>query len=159
MSQTQSHPARELEKVRDTGLALAYDAQDIRGRKVNDPHGDAVGHVSNLFIDVGERKVRMLEIRGGGFLGIGDRHVLVPVDAITKITPDEVTINESRDRLAHSPAYDPHLIEAPTAEYWEPFYGYYGLTPYWTAGYTYPHAAGAREDLRTPDEFLAQQHR
>ncbi len=79
MSLTQSHPTRELEKLRETGLALAYDAQDIRGRKVNDPNGDAVGHVSNLFIDVGERKVRMLEIRGGGFLGIGDRHVLVPV--------------------------------------------------------------------------------
>jgi hypothetical protein len=101
----------------------------------------------------------MLEIRGGGFLGMGDRHVLVPVDAITKITTDEVTINESRDRLAHSPAYDPHLIEAPPAEYWEPFYGYYGLTPYWTAGYTYPRAAGAREDARTPEEFLAEQHR
>jgi hypothetical protein len=47
MSQTQSHPTRELQKLRETGLALAYAAQDIRGRKVNDLHGDALGHVSN----------------------------------------------------------------------------------------------------------------
>jgi hypothetical protein len=27
---------------------------------------------------------------------------------------------------------------APTREYWEPFYGYYGLSLYWGNGYLYP---------------------
>lgn len=127
-----------LEKLKDTGLALADSDQDIRGRKVLDCHGAHIGHISALFIDESERKVRMLEIGAGGFLGLGDRHFLLPVDAITKVTKDEVFVNETQERIVHSPVYDPTLIEAPTHEYWEPFYGYYGLSPYWSTGYMYP---------------------
>ena len=127
-----------LETLSNTGLELADSSQDIRHRKVVDVHGAAIGHVSDLFIDPDERKVRMLEIRAGGFLGIGDRHVLLPVDAITSVSKDEVHVNESRERLVRSPAYDPTLIDEPTQQYWEPFYGYYGLSPYWGAGYMYP---------------------
>ncbi len=158
-----NHPHRadttELERLRDSGLALADDTQDIRGRHVTDINGDAVGAVSGLFIDLAERKIRMIEIRGGGFLGLGDRHVLLPVDAITSIANDRVIVNESAERLAHSPAYDPHLLDAPTPDTWEPFYGYFGVMPYWAAGYVYPHIADAHVDLRTPAEFLAAQHR
>jgi hypothetical protein len=42
--------------------------------------------------------------------------------------------------------YDPTLIKAPTREHWEPFYGYYGLSPYWGDGYMYPTFAGTRDD-------------
>ena len=137
-SQTQHEASRDIVMLKDTGLELADDAQDIRGRKVTDVHGHDIGHVSNLFIDTGERKIRMLEIRGGGFLRIGDRHVLLPIDAVTSVGKDSITVNESRERVAKSPAYDPQLIEAPQPEYWEPYYGYYGIPPYWNGGYIYP---------------------
>jgi sporulation protein YlmC with PRC-barrel domain len=134
-----------LENLNNTGLELADSSQDIRNRKVVDRHGDNIGHISDLFIDPDERKVRMLEIRAGGFLGLGDRHVLLPVDAITNVTKDEVHVNETQDRLAHSPAYDPLLLVEPTQTAWEPFYGYYGLSPYWGAGYMYPEFPKSRE--------------
>lgn len=127
-----------LEKLNDTGLALADPSQDIRGRKVVDLQATEIGHVSDLFIDADQRKVRMLEIRAGGFLGIGDRHVLLPVDAVASVTKDSVFVNETRERLVHSPAYDPTLVEEPTQSSWEPFFGYYGLSPYWGEGYMYP---------------------
>jgi sporulation protein YlmC with PRC-barrel domain len=129
----------ELEKLKDTGLELDDSAQDIRNRKVVDAHGEDIGHVSALFIDRNERKVRMLEVRAGGFLGVGDRHFLLPVDAITSVTKSEVHVNQTRERIVHSPAYDPTLIETPTQEYWAPYYGYYGLSPYWGSEYMYPH--------------------
>ena len=128
----------ELQKLDDTGLTLDDDRQDIRGRKLIDGAGETIGHVSNLFIDAAERKVRMLEVRAGGFLGLGDRHFLLPVDAVTRVEDDAVHVNETRERIVHSPGYDPHLVEAPTREYWEPFYGYYGLPPYWGNDYLYP---------------------
>jgi len=128
----------EIEKLSDTGLELEDAAQDIRNRKVVDVHDEDVGHVSGLFIDRAERKVRMLEISGGGFLGFGDRHFLLPVDAITSIDKGEVHIDQTRERVVGSPAYDPTIIEAPTRDYWEPFYGYYGLSPFWGSGYMYP---------------------
>jgi|SRR5580658_2395872 sporulation protein YlmC with PRC-barrel domain len=126
-----------LEKLNDTGLALADPGQDIRGRKVVDRDGAEIGHVSNLFIDQVERKVRMLEIRAGGILGLGDKHFLLPVDAISKVGNYEVTVGDTRERVIHSPVYDPALIEA-TVEYIEPYYGYYGHAPFWGPGYLYP---------------------
>ena len=138
MSQSQHATNAELEKLNDTDLTLADGAQDIRNHKIIDRNGDEIGHVSDLFIDRDERKVRMLEVRAGGFLGIGDRHFLLPVDAITRITEGDVHVNETRDRIVHSPVYDPTLIVRPVQQYWEPYYGYYGLSPYWGMGYLYP---------------------
>jgi hypothetical protein len=94
--------------------------------------------VTDLYIDEPEKKLRMLEISAGGFFGLGARHILLPVDAITAIGKDEVHINQTLDHVVQSPTYDPSLIERPAREYWEPFYGYYGLSPYWNTGYMYP---------------------
>jgi sporulation protein YlmC with PRC-barrel domain len=139
MNQGHATKSGALQKLSDSGLTLSDPSQDIRGRKVVDKSGDEIGHVSHLFIDEDERKVRMLEIAAGGFLGLGERHFLVPVDAVTSVTKEAVQVNESRDRIVKSPSYDPPLVVAPTQMYWEPFYGYYGLSPYWAPGYTYPH--------------------
>jgi sporulation protein YlmC with PRC-barrel domain len=139
MQRPESSGDRELQNLNDSDLILADPDLDIRGRKVVDPSGAEIGHVSDLFVDASERKVRMLQIRtGGGFLGIGDRHVLLPVDAIAGIAKDAVRVNETRERVVKSPAYEPKLLEAPTPSFWEPYYGYYGLMPYWGSSYLYP---------------------
>jgi sporulation protein YlmC with PRC-barrel domain len=124
----------ELEQLTDTGLALEDSTQDIRNRKVLDAHGQEIGHVSNLFIDRSERKVRMLEVRAGNFLGLGDRHFLLPVETITSIAEDEVRVNQARERIVNSPPYDPTLIVPPTQQDWEPYYVYCGFSPYWGSG-------------------------
>jgi sporulation protein YlmC with PRC-barrel domain len=89
MSQPRHTTNLKLEKLSDTNLTLAHTAEDIRGRKVLDASGSDIGHVSALFIDRGERKVRTLEIRAGGFLGLGDRHFLLPEEAITSVVEGE----------------------------------------------------------------------
>ncbi|MGD0052611.1 MAG: PRC-barrel domain-containing protein, partial [Vulcanimicrobiaceae bacterium] len=110
MNQQRHSKSAELARLSDTGLALSDPSQDIRGRKIVDRHGADIGHISGLFVDEDERKVRMLEIRAGGFLGIGERHFLLPVDAIMKIDNDEVRVNETRERIVRSPVYDPKLV-------------------------------------------------
>jgi sporulation protein YlmC with PRC-barrel domain len=147
MSQSQ-HTNTELSKLSETDLTLADPTEDIRGSKVVDTNREDIGHVGALFIDRGERKVRLLEIRAGGFLGIGDRHFLLPVEAITKVADDEVHINQTRDIVAHSPAYDPELEVAPTPEYWGPYYGYYGMSPYFGSGSMYPYITRPGRDSR-----------
>jgi sporulation protein YlmC with PRC-barrel domain len=137
MSQSENS-SRPLEKLSDAGLALADKSQDIRRRKVVDADGAEIGHVSHLFIDAEERKVRMIEVAAGGFLGLGDRHFLLPVDAIVSVGDHEVRVCETRERVVGSPAYDPTLIKAPTPKHLDIFYGYYDLAPYWSAGYMYP---------------------
>jgi sporulation protein YlmC with PRC-barrel domain len=130
---------QELRMLKDTDLTVADYRQDVRGRRVLDRDGKQIGHVSALFIDEAERKIRMIDVSGGGFLGIGDQHFLLPVEAIDKVDEKSVHINESAERVSKSPPYDPLLVGNFAPNYWEPYYGYYGGTPYWSNGYAYPH--------------------
>ena len=122
-----------LHKLSDTGQTVANAAEDIRGRKVKDKDGKELGTVDDLLIDDQERKVRFLRVEHGGFLGVGETKSFIPVDAITKITGDDVHINHSRDHVAKAPRYDPKLVDDNT--YYDSIYGYYGYMPFWGAGY------------------------
>ncbi len=125
-----------LIKLGDTDLTVRDPADDVRGRKVVDRNGEEVGTVDALLIDRQEAKVRFLLVGAGGFLGLGERHFLIPVDAVTRIDPDHVHVDQTRERVVGAPAYDPSLAREPT--FYEDVYGYYGYAPYWGPGYVYP---------------------
>ncbi len=125
-----------LSKLSDTGKTVDSAANDIRGRKVKDKDGEDLGKVHDLLIDNSEGKVRFLLVEHGGFLGMGETKSFIPVDAISKITEDEVFINQTREHVAGAPGYDPDLIN--DRVYHAGIYSYYGYTPYWGAGYGYP---------------------
>ncbi len=138
MQQTNIVTNAPLHKLGDTDLVLADLRQDIRGRSVIDQDGKPVGHVRMLFIDAAERKVQMIGIAGGGFLGVGDQHFLLPVTAVTKVDEKVVHVNETAARIKNSPAYDPKLETVFEPSYWGPYYGYYGRSRYWDNNYHYP---------------------
>ena len=123
-----------LVRISDTNLSIG-EGEDIRGRKVFDSSGDEIGSISDLMIDDHGNKVRFIELSHGGFLGMGESKVLVPVDAITRITSDSVHIDRTRDHVAAAPRYDPQLTDE---RYYDDLYGYYGYVPFWGAGYMYP---------------------
>jgi sporulation protein YlmC with PRC-barrel domain len=128
-------PAR-LIRLSDTDQTVADPAADVRGRTAYDSKGAEIGTVEDLLIDDEERRVRFLGIGSGGFLGIGKDHVLVPVDAVTSVEPEAVTVSRDRARLESVPAYDPELADDPA--YYANLYGWWGYGPYWAPGYTYP---------------------
>lgn len=123
-------------KLGDTDQTVADPAEDIRDRKVVDTSGEEIGTIDALMIDDRENKVRFLRVAEGGFLGIGERHFLIPVDAITRIDDDDVHVDHTRDKISGSPPYDPAMVQ--DHAYYESTYGYYGYTPFWGAGYMYP---------------------
>jgi sporulation protein YlmC with PRC-barrel domain len=127
-----------LRRLGDSDLTVANEADDIRGRKVVDKRGEETGTVDGLLIDEAERKVRFLEVGSGGFLGMGKKQVLVPVDAITRIDEEQVHINKDREHVASGPGYDPELMPEPDEPYYEDVYGHYGFMPHWGTGYIYP---------------------
>lgn len=124
-----------LVKLGDTGLTVADPAEDIRGRKVIDRNGDEVGEIDALYIDQQDTKVRFMQIGAGGFLGIGEKHFLLPVDIIIRIDGNHIHIDKTREFVAGGPAYDPALV---SDDYYRSVYGYYGYAPYWGPGYIYP---------------------
>ena len=131
-------PASTLRRLHDIGETVAYADADVRGRKVLDNTGKHVGTVDGVMVDDAENKVRFLRVECGGFLGLGATHVLIPVDAITSIAYDAVTIDRGGEHLQGAPRYDPALISKHDERYWGDLYGYYGYAPYWEDGYRYP---------------------
>jgi sporulation protein YlmC with PRC-barrel domain len=127
-----------LLKLSDTNLTLGDPEEDVRGRKAIDRDGEDIGTVEDLFVDDEENKVRFLQIGSGGFLGIGERKFLIPVDAITRIDADHVHVDQTREHVAGAPEYDPEVTPEPDYNYYEGVYGYYGYPTYWGAGYAYP---------------------
>ena len=124
-----------IHTLSDSGKTITA-ADDIRGRTVKDKDGEAIGKVLDLLIDDDEGKVRFLLVEHAGFLGFGQTQSCVPVDAITKISKDEVAINHSREHVAAAPPYDPGLID--DSSFHNSIYGHYGYLPFWKPGYMYP---------------------
>lgn len=124
----------KLVKLGDIDQTIADKDEDIRGRHVVDKDGLKLGKIDALLVDDKERKIRFLEVETGGFLGIGERKSLIPIDAISTITEDEVHIDQTGSTVAAAPAYDPALVKETV---WADTYQYYGYVPYWGVGYTY----------------------
>jgi sporulation protein YlmC with PRC-barrel domain len=119
---------RKLLKLSESELTLANPGEDIRDRKVFDNAGEEVGTVEDLLADERERKVRFLDVGAGGFLGLGERHFLVPVEAVLEVGADRVVIDHSREKVLDSPPYDPKVV--PTPEEQRGAYDRYGYPPF-----------------------------
>ncbi len=132
---TDNHTAT-LYTLGDRGQTVDGSANDVRGRQVKDNNGDGIGKVADLLVDDQKEKVRFLLVEHGGFLGFGETKSLIPVDAVTKITEDDVSVDQSRERVAAAPGYTPDLVD--DRPYHSSLYGYYGYAPFWGGGYTYP---------------------
>ncbi len=127
-----------LRKLHDSGETVARTADDVRGRKVLDKAGNNVGTVEGLMVDDAQNKVRFLRVEAGGFLGLGATYAMIPVDAISSITNDAVTIDRSGEHIKGAPHYDPALVADTDEGYWGGVSNYYGFMPYWGMGYRYP---------------------
>jgi sporulation protein YlmC with PRC-barrel domain len=130
-----TNPNAVLLRLKDTGYALKDSHDDIRGRKVLDENGEEIGKVEELLVDEQEHKVRFLQVGEGGFLGIGETLVMIPVEAITSVDEHAVHINHTRDHVSKAPRYNPEIEED---KYWEDVCCYYGYTPFWMGTYIQP---------------------
>ena len=73
---------------------------------VYDVDGEEIGTVGDVYVDQAERKMRFLDVAAGGFLGLGERHFLIPIELVGEISEDRVTLNQSREKVVSSPDSD-----------------------------------------------------
>jgi len=85
-----------LRKLQDLDRTVATPAEDIRGRMAKDKDGHDLGTIDGLLVDAVGQKVRFMEVATGGILGLGQTKSLIPVEAITRVTDDEVYISGRR---------------------------------------------------------------
>jgi sporulation protein YlmC with PRC-barrel domain len=86
-------------KLSDTDMTLIDPTQDLRHRTVTDSAGKDIGHVSALFIDREDHNVRFLQVSAGGFLGLGERAFLIPVEDVTSLQPLKMQIGHTMDTV------------------------------------------------------------
>ena len=104
-------------RLGDSGFVPANIEDNLLGKNVYDPHGQCMGRVEDLYVDRQALEVRFLEVGTGGFLGIGERRFLVPVEAVTEVSEDQVTVEPERTERADGPApFDTRVRRPPSAE-------------------------------------------
>jgi sporulation protein YlmC with PRC-barrel domain len=127
-----------LIRLSNTNLQVADPAQDVSGYRVVDKDGQEVGEVADLILDRDERKVRFLEVAAGDLFGMGPGKSLIPLEAITRISGQVVSIDQTHQHVAAAPRYHPDLMVQDDVGH---LYRHYGLLPYWQPSYVYPHDA------------------
>src|SRR5215203_3011057 len=99
-----------LVRLSESGLALEDLTQDVRGLDVHDEDGERIGTVKDLHADAQERKVRFLEVGAGGFMGLGQKRFLVPVEAVSEVREDRVVVAQERRKVAESPPFEADVV-------------------------------------------------
>lgn len=124
-----------LVRLSDTRLAVAREADDIRGKVVLDDAGYEMGRVEDLVIDAERRRAYFMILRASGFIPAGNL-LLIPVDTIRKREWDRVYVDQDHEHVASGPKFEPALVSDPG--YQAGVYGWYGFVPYWHPGFVSP---------------------
>jgi sporulation protein YlmC with PRC-barrel domain len=120
-----------MEQVDNTQFLTA---STIKGEKVINKDGEHLGKIEDLMIDLENRRVVYAILSFGGFLGIGDKHFAIPLEALSH-RPNErdFTLDVSKDVLEKAEGFDKDNIPS-NREALASIYTHYGYKPYWQTG-------------------------
>jgi sporulation protein YlmC with PRC-barrel domain len=99
-----------LVKMSDSGFGVNSRESDIRRLGVFNRNGEQIGSVEDFYVDTQERQVRFLEVGTGGFMGLGEKRFLIPVEAITNFREGGVTVGESGEKFSESSPLDTKIV-------------------------------------------------
>ena len=103
------------------------------GSHVENPQGEAIGRIEDLVVDLRDGRILAAVISCGGFLGVRDRHLAVPLAAMTfDGFGKKFVLNADRDRLKDAPVFDRKAGADLNREGWaEEIQSFYRFPPYW----------------------------
>ncbi len=118
----------------DARRKLNASNDDLHNREVSSPDGQDSRHVSALFVDRKQGRIRFLTVGTGGFLGLGERAFPVPAENVICTEPAEVQVNPTREQVFAEPHDDPGSATLRGQTSWTAYDGDYGSRPSWTKG-------------------------
>ena len=120
-------PRSPLIKLSEFDVPLEESWQDIRDLDVYDVAGEQIGSVEDLYVDRETRLPSYLVVSAGGFLGVGKKTFLVPVEEVSRDVGEErVTMQVPKEKLLNSPEFDPGVGVVPNADVQRAIDAYYG---------------------------------
>ena len=129
-------------KFSDSDFVFENPEQDIRGKDVYVVDGEQIGSVDDLYIDRQERKVRFLEVGAGGFLGLGEKHFLIPVEYVTEVGEVRITIEPGREMATGSPPFDTTVVPLTTSHQRDVYNRFGQANPYRIGAPRDPYSGG-----------------
>jgi sporulation protein YlmC with PRC-barrel domain len=112
------------------GWNRPYEATEIVGTKVRDPQGEEVGKIDDLVFD-NEGRISFAIVGYGGFLGIGQNLVAVPVNSLSYVEePRHFVLDATREKVESAPLFSKKTLDDP--RWADGVYGYFGQQPHWT---------------------------
>ena len=76
---------------------------ELRQRSVFDSGTRHIGEVANLYVDDDDRTLHFVDVVTSGFMGLGKKHHLVPVEAITDESPGSITLGVDEATVERAP--------------------------------------------------------
>ncbi len=107
-------------------------ASNLIGTTVKNLQGETLGKITDLTLS--NDRVTFAIISHGGVLGIGDKLIPVPMNALTITDNKNATLDISKDKLATAPNYEKNSKKWPdfsNRQYSEDVCRFYGVQPYW----------------------------
>ena len=91
--------------VDDAVLVGSARASKLIGSKVY-KDDTSIGHIEDVLVDLEQAAMTAVILSVGGFLGVGDKLVAVPVNQIKVGSEAKFTTDLTKDQLASAPAFD-----------------------------------------------------
>ena len=115
-----------LTKLSELDLPLEEPWQDTRGLDVYDIADEQIGRVEDLYVYRESRLAKYLIVSAGGFLGVGKKHFLIPVEEVSRdVGEDQVRVNQNREKVLNSPEFEPD-VGVPAPDVQRAIEAYYG---------------------------------
>ena len=107
-------------------------ADTLSGNDVFNQQNEDLGDIKEIMLNVRTGRISYAVLSYGGFLGLGDKLVAVPWQALKLDTENKrFVLNVEKDRLQNAPGIDkdnwPNMADATWAE---GIHAYYGTKPY-----------------------------
>jgi sporulation protein YlmC with PRC-barrel domain len=104
-SSTKAQATTPIEGIDDAALAGSARASKLIGSTVYT--GDtSIGQIEDVLVDLDHATVAAVILSVGGFLGLGDKLVAVPVNQIKVGREAKFTTDLTKEQLASAPAFD-----------------------------------------------------
>jgi sporulation protein YlmC with PRC-barrel domain len=116
-----------------SGHPEVLSAGTLIGDNVRNNHGEDLGKLEEIMIDLDEGRVAYAVLTFGGFLGVGDKLFAIPWEALTVDTQnEEIVLDIQKEVLEKAPGFDKDNWPKTTDREWlVEVYSYYGYDPYW----------------------------
>jgi len=100
-------PRNESEIRSDHGLRPCNKASALLGMEVKNNTNEKLGEVKDLVLDPQSGRIQYAVLAVGGFLGIGEKLLAVPMSALHPSATEErkLVMNASRERIAQAPGF------------------------------------------------------